>query len=175
MHSSGPGLMYVALPKVFKEMGIIGNIVGCAFFIMVLFAALTSAMSVLEAVVASLIDCFGWTRRKATIIESAIALVIGIIVCLGYNVLYFEVPLPNGATAQILDMMDYLSNNIFMPIVAIGTCILVGWLIKPQTIIDEVTKNGEKFGRKGLFVVMIQYIAPVLLTILLLGSLGIIK
>jgi NSS family neurotransmitter:Na+ symporter len=175
MHSSGPGLMFIALPKVFKEMGFMGNIIGCAFFIMVLFAALTSAMSVLEAVVASLIDCFGWTRRKATIIESAIALVIGIIVCLGYNIFYFEMPLPNGATAQILDIMDYLSNNIFMPIVAIGTCIMVGWLIKPQTIIDEVTKNGEKFGRKWLFIVMIKFVAPILLTILLLGSVGIIK
>ena len=61
-----------------------------------------------------------------------------------------------------------------MPIVAIGTCILIGWVLKPQVIIDEVTKNGERFGRKGLFVVMIRFIAPVLLAVLLLMALGVL-
>lgn len=175
MESSGPGLMFIALTKVFAQMGFIGNIVGCIFFFMVLLAALTSAMSVLETVVASLMDSFGWSRSKATVIETAAALVIGIIICLGYNVLYFELPLPNGAVAQILDIMDYISNNILMPVVAIGTCVLIGWIVKPETVIDEATKNGEKFGRKPLYIAMIKYIAPVLLFILLLGSLGIIK
>lgn len=174
MESSGPGLMFVALPKVFAEMGFMGNIVGCIFFFMVLLAALTSAMSVLEAVVASLIDAFGWSRRKATIIETSVAAVIGVVICLGYNVFYFEKTLPNGSTAQILDVFDYISNNILMPIVAIGTCILIGWIVKPKTVIDEATKNGEKFGRKRLYVVMIKYIAPILLFVLLLGSLGVI-
>ena len=174
MRSSGPGLMFKALPKVFSQMGFMGNIIGAVFFIMVLFAALTSAMSVLEAVVASLIDCFGWSRKKAVLIETAIALVLVIIICLGYNALYFEITLPNGSAAQILDIMDYISNQIFMPVVAIGTCILVGWLIKPETIIQEATKNGETFGRKGLFIIMIKYIAPVMLCVLLLVSLGIV-
>ncbi len=175
MESSGPGLMFIALTKVFAQMGFIGNIVGCIFFFMVLLAALTSAMSVLETVVASLMDSFGWSRSKATVIETSAALVIGIIICMGYNVLYFELPLPNGAVAQILDIMDYISNNILMPVVAIGTCVLIGWIVKPETVIDEATKNGEKFGRKPLYIAMIKYIAPVLLFILLLGSLGIIK
>ena len=147
----------------------------CIFFLMVLLAALTSAMSVLETVVASLMDSFGWSRSKATIIESVVAFCIGIIICLGYNVFYFELKLPNGGTAQILDIMDYISNNIFMPVVAIGTCVLIGWIVKPETVISEATKNGEKFGRKGLYLVMIKFIAPVLLSILLLGSLGIVK
>lgn len=170
--SAGPGLMFVSLPKVFSEMGAAGNIIGAVFFVMVLLAALTSAMSVLEAVVASLIDAFGWSRSKATIIESLVALVIGIVICLGYNKLYFEVKLPNGSVAQILDIMDYISNNILMPIVAIGTCIFVGWIIKPKTIIDEATKNGEKFGRKTIYIAMLKYIAPVLLLFILLGALG---
>ncbi len=98
----------------------------------------------------------------------------GVIVCLGYNVLYFEFKLPNGAVAQILDIMDYISNNLLMPLVAIGTCILIGWVLKPKTVIDEVEKSGSRFGRKQLYVVMIQYIAPVLLVILLLKSVGIL-
>ncbi len=174
MRSSGPGLMFMALPRVFAEMGVVGNVVGAVFFLMVLLAALTSAMSVLEAVVASLIDAFGWSRRKATIVESSLALAIGIVVCLGYNVLYFDVKLPNGSNAQILDIIDYISNNVLMPVVAIGTCILIGWLVGPKTVIDEATKNGERFGRKGLYIVMIKFIAPVMLFLLLLGSVGII-
>ena len=95
-------------------------------------------------------------------------------VCLGYNKLYFDIGLPNGARAQILDVMDYISNNCLMPVVAIGTCILVGWIIKPKTIIDEVEKGGAKFGRKTLYIVMIKVIAPLLLIILLLKSLGVL-
>lgn len=173
MQNSGPGLMFIALPKVFAKMGFAGHIIGAVFFIMVLLAALTSSMSVMEAVVSGLIDRFHWTRKKATIVEGVLALVLGIIVCLGYNVFYFELKLPNGTVGQILDVFDYLSNYILMPVVAIGTCILVGWILKPQAIIDEVTKNGEHFGRAGLYKVMIKYVAPVLLTILLLGAFGV--
>ena len=174
MAASGPSLMFVSLPKVFNSMGKIGNIVGALFFAMVLFAALTSAVSVMEAVVSSFMDKFHMSRTKAASVETGIALVGGIIVCLGYNKMYFDVKLPNGARAQILDVMDYISNNCLMPLVAIGTCILVGWIIKPKTIIDEVEKSGCKFGRRRLYIVMIQYIAPILLVILLLKSLGIL-
>ncbi len=175
MRSSGPGLMFEALPRVFAEMGSIGNAVGCMFFVMVLLAALTSAMSLMEAVVASLIDAFGWTRSRATVFEAAVAAAMGAVICFGYNFLYFEAVLPNGSKAQILDILDYLSNNILMPLLAIGTCILIGWIIKPKTVIDEVTKNGERFGRRGLYVVMIRFIAPVLLFVLLRGSVGVFK
>ncbi|MBP0973402.1 MAG: sodium-dependent transporter, partial [Oscillospiraceae bacterium] len=156
--------------------GPVGSIIGAVFFVMVLLAALTSSMSILETVVASMMDAFGWTRRKAVAWESALGLIISIVICLGYNVLYFEAHLPNqseGQTAQLLDIFDYLSNNILMPVVAIGTCILVGWIVKPRTIIDEATKNGEKFGRKGLYIVMVKFLAPVLLLFLLLGAFGV--
>ncbi|MBO4319925.1 MAG: sodium-dependent transporter [Treponema sp.] len=172
--TGGPGLMFVAIPKVFQQMGVIGQVIGAIFFVMVLFAALTSSISVLEAVVAGIIDKFGVSRKKATIIETVIALVIGIIICLGYNKFYFEITLPNGAGAQILDIVDYISNNILMPVVAIGTCILIGWVVKPKTAIEEATKNGEMFTRKWLYIIMVKVVAPVLLAVLLLGSLGII-
>lgn len=169
--SSGPSLMFVSLPKVFKAMGHAGGIIGCVFFAMVFFAALTSAVSVMEAVVSSLMDKFNMTRTKAGIIESLIALAGGIVVCLGYNRLYFEFKLPNGTTAQILDIMDYISNNLLMPIVAFGTCILIGWIVKPKTIIDEVEKCGFKMGRKVLYIIMVKIVAPVLLLVLLASTL----
>ena len=174
MSASGPGLIFQALPRTFLAMGKIGPVIGTVFFAIVLFAALTSSVSILEAVVASLMDRFSISRIKAVLIESAAALVLGIVVCLGYNLLYFNVMLPNGSEAQILDIMDYASNNIIMPVLAIGTCVLIGWFAKPGTVISEATKNGERFGRKGLFIVMVRFIAPLLLIFLVFKSLGIL-
>lgn len=174
MEASGPSLMFVSLPKVFASMGKIGNLIGCLFFAMVLFAALTSAVSVMEAVVSSFMDQFHISRLKAAIVETAIALIAGLMVCFGYNKLYFDITLPNGAHAQILDILDYISNNCLMPLVAISTCILIGWILKPQSMIDEAEKTGATMGRKRLYIVMIKYVAPILLIILLLKSIGIL-
>ncbi len=174
LNNSGPGLMFKALPKVFDAMGGIGMVVGIAFFVMVFFAALTSSISIMEALVASFMDKFHMERKKATLANALIALVVGIIVCMGYTAFYFEASFGTVVAGQILDVLDYISNSILMPVVAIATCILVGWVVKPKTIIDEVTRNGETFGRKGLYVVMVKYITPVMLAVLLAKSLGIL-
>ena len=103
---------------------------------------------------------------------------VGILVCLGYNALYFEAILPNtpaGKNAQILDILDYLSNYIMMPVVAIASCVLIGWIAKPKTVIEEVTHGGCRFGREKLYVVMVKFITPVMLLLLLLQALGLIK
>ena len=170
--SAGPGLMFVSLPKVFEAMGGIGNVIGFLFFLMVTFAAVTSSVSVMEAIVSSTMDKFHLSRKKSTVLVTAYA-VAGIIVCLGYNLLYFELKLPNGAVAQILDVMDYLSNNLFMPLVALLTCILIGWIVKPGTVIDEITLGGNKFQRRTLYIVMIKVVAPVILLLLLLQAVGV--
>ncbi len=174
MEASGPGLMFVSLPMVFTRMGRAGNIIGFLFFALVLFAALTSSVSILEAIVSSFMDRFGLDRKKATIIEGIIAAALELLVCLGYNVLYFEYTLPNGATAQILDIMDYISNNLLMPIISICTCILIGWVLKPTVITDEITKNGEKFRSGRLYTIMLKFVAPLLLAILLLKAVNIL-
>ncbi len=178
LSNSGPDLMFKALPKVFGAMGpVLGTVIGILFFATVAFAALTSSVSIMEAVVSSAMDKFRWDRKRACLAVTAIALVLGLVVCLGYNLFYFEAILPNtpaGKTAQILDILDYASNYILMPIVSIATCILIGWMIKPKAIIDEVTAGGFRFGRRKLYVVMIKFITPVLLLILLLQALGLI-
>lgn len=171
--SAGPGLMFISLPKVFNQMGTVGTAVGILFFIMVFFAAVSSSVSIMEAIVASIMDKFKLSRKKSAVLVTAYAVIFGIIVCLGYNVFYFELKLPSGAVGQILDIFDYLSNNILMPIVAILTCILIGWVAKPKTVIDEVTKNGEKFGRKYIYIAMVKVVAPALLFVLLLQALGV--
>ena len=174
--NAGPGLMFISLPKVFESMGKgAGTVIGVVFFLMVLFAALTSCMSILEAIVSGLIDKFGWSRKKSTIIASVYGWAVGIIVALGYNVFYFEKTLPNGAVAQILDIFDYVSNNILMPILAILTCILVGWVLSPKCIEDEVTIGGEKFPRKRLYNVMIRFVCPILLVMVFLKAFGLFQ
>lgn len=173
--AAGPGLMFVLLPKVFEAMGSMGAFIGIAFFLMVTFAALTSSVSIMEAVVSSIMDKFHYSRHTSTVLVTAYGLLGGLLVCLGYNVLYFEVQLPNGAVAQILDIMDYISNNCLMPIVALLTCILVGWVVGPQVIIDEVEHGGHKFQRRSLYILMVKYVVPCLLLVLLLQSLGLLK
>ena len=117
-------------------------------------------------------DGFHMARKKAVVAVAAITASLGVLVCLGYNVFYFELTLPNGSVGQILDVMDYVSNYVFMPVVAIATCLLVGWVVKPKSIIEEVTHGGVKFGREKLYVVMVKFITPIMLTFLLLQSLG---
>lgn len=170
--SAGPGLMFVSLPKVFKAMGAAGVLVGIVFFLMVSFAAVTSSVSVMEVIVSSMMDKFHVSRKKGTILTTLYGMIVGVIVCLGYNKLYFELKLPNGTVAQILDVMDYISNNCLMPMVALLTCILIGWVVKPKVIIDEVTLGGYRFGREKLYVAMIKVIAPLMLLILLVQSVG---
>lgn len=173
--SAGPGLMFISLPKIFTAMGGVGNFIGALFFVMVLFAALTSSVSIMEAIVSSLMDRFGFSRKKSSIIVTVYSMIVGIIVCFGYNFFYFEMELPNGTIGQILDVLDYVSNQILMPIISLLTCILIGWIVKPKTVIDEIKLNGNKFGREKLYIVMIKVITPLLLLFLLLQALGILN
>lgn len=170
---SGPGVIFVALPDVFAEMGIAGRIIGPVFFLMVAFAALTSSVSIMEAIVGVGMESFKMSRKKISLIIAVLSAVAAVIVCLGYNVLSFGVTLPTGATGQnLLDVLDYLSNNLLMPIVSLLTCVLIGWVVKPQWVIDEIESSGHKFNQKKLYTVMIKYIAPVLMLLLFLQSVG---
>ncbi len=171
--TSGPSLMFVSLPSIFEQMGVVGTIVGILFFVLVLFAALTSSISLMETVASSIMDRFHLSRPKATAITFVFSLIVGVIVCLGYNVFYLEMSLPNGAKGQqILDLLDYIANSILLPVVALVTCILVGWCYKPKGIIEEVQigLDGKKFYREKLFVAVIKYVAPVLLVIIMLQA-----
>lgn len=161
--AQGPGLMFVSLPKIFAQMTG-GRIMGFVFFVLVLFTAITSSVSVMEAIVSSLMDRFKITRGKACAIAIIVSIVLGVPSSMG-----------NGAWANIkllgmdfLTFFDYLSNSVLMPIVALGTSILIGWVVGTKTVTDEVTRNGETFGRQKIYEFMIKYAAPVLLVIILI-------
>lgn len=173
LSSQGAGLMFITLPKVFQQMPG-GSIIALLFFVLVFFAAITSSISVMEAIVSSLMDKFHLKRVPCCLIVIGICLLLGIPSSLG-NGLWANIKILG---MDFLTFFDYISNSILMPIVAFCTCILVGWVIKPKALTDEVTKNGEKFGRKKLFNVMIKYIAPICLLFIfvtgILSQLGII-
>lgn len=170
----GPGLMFITLPKVFNSLGVAGNFVGALFFILVLFAALTSSISLMETVVSIVRDKFGWGRKTTCFVVLAGCIIVGIPSSLGFGI-WSHISL---AGMSILDMFDFASNSILMPIVALLTCIFIGYVIKPGTLIDEVELSG-KFPRKKMFVVMTKYIAPVCIVLILVSSvldvLGIMK
>lgn len=164
---SGPGLMFQTLPKVFDSMGggQFGQIVGALFFLLVLFAALTSAISLMETVVSIVIDKFHVKRVAACII-----------VFIGMMLLALPSSLGNGVWSHIqilgmdfLTFFDFISNSVIMPIVALLTCIFIGYVVKTQLVVDEV-KSSSKFSREKLFVVVIKYIAPIFIVAILVSS-----
>ena len=169
----GPSLMFVTLPKVFESMGM-STIIGSVFFILVLLAALTSSISIMEAIVSSLCDRFGWSRRKTTIGAGIGSFLLGIPPILGYS-LWDKVTLGG---LSILDMMDFITNSVLMPICALLTCIFVAYVLGVNVIHDEV-KLSSAFKRQKLFDIMIKYVAPVLIVAILVSSIleamGIIK
>lgn len=174
MSTGGAGLMFITLPKVFGQMSG-GTIIGGLFFVLVFFAALTSSVSVMEAIVSMLMDKFHITRKKCCLIIFVICIVLGIPSSLG-NGIWSNIKLLG---MDFLTFFDYISNSVLMPIVALLTSIMVGWFVGTKFITDEVSKNGEHFRRKTIYEVVIKYVAPVLLLIILifytLAQFGIIK
>ena len=174
LSSAGPGLIFVTLPKIFNAMGSFGVVFGILFFALVLFAALTSSMSLLETVVSDTMERFKMPREKTVVRVSLIEFLLSVIVCLGYTVWYFELSLPVGK-AQILDLFDYVTNNVLMPLLAIGICIVIGWVLKPTWVENEIESQGKVFKFKNFYFVLVKYFIPVVLFILFLNTNGVFK
>ena len=159
--NKGPGLMFVTLPKVFNDMGAIGTFIGAIFFILVLFAALTSSISLMETVVSIIQDKFHVERKTTCFIVLGGAILLGLPSALGFGV-WSDFTLLG---MDILSFFDFITNSVLMPIVAILICLLIGYIMKPKAIIDEVSLTG-KFKLAKLFKAMI-YAAPILLLVIL--------
>ncbi len=161
---AGPGLMFVTLPKVFNSMTG-GTVIGLLFFLLVLFAALTSSISLMETVVSIFTDKFKIGRRTACVIVLGVCLALGIPSSLG-NGIWGGIKIIG---MDFLTFFDFISNSVIMPIVALITCIFIGYIIKPKAIIEE-TEIGGEFKAKTLFTVVIKYIAPVCIILILVSS-----
>ena len=162
---AGPGLMFITLPKVFGNMKF-GNVVGTVFFLLVFFAALTSAISLMETIVSILRDKLGWTRKGTCVFVTILALAMGVPSSLGFGPLSFI----SWMGMSVLDIMDFISNSVLMPIVAFFTCIFIGFVIKPSANADEVKVTDGTFKGEKLFTIMIKWIAPIFLVLILLSS-----
>ena len=163
--NQGPGLMFVTLPKVFNSMPM-GGLIGTAFFILVFFAALTSAISLMETIVSIIMDKFKWNRNITVLFVTVLALLMGIPSSLGFGA-WDHIKFIG---MSILDTFDFLSNSVLMPIAAFFTCVFVGYVIKPKTIIDEVKESDGTFKSEKLFTIMIKWIAPIFLIAILASS-----
>ena len=172
---AGPSLMFISLPKVFSAMGKAGTFVGILFFVTAIFATLSSCISVLESITANCMEIFHTSRKKTVLVLSVIYLAASAVIALGYSIFYVEVKLPNGSVGQLLDIMDYISNSVMMPFIALLSTILIGWIVTPDYVISEMERSGDKFRRKKLYRVMIRFVAPVMMFILFLQSTGILS
>ncbi len=170
--NQGPGLMFGTLPRVFAGMPM-GQAIGALFFLLVLFAALTSSISLMDTVVSILQDKLGWKRPASCTAVFIGALLLGVPSSLGNGAWSHIMPLGMG----ILDFFDFISNSVMMPIVALLTAIFVGYVLNPKTIIEEVELTAP-FKSKTLYTIVIKYIAPVCILLILvssvLGALGLI-
>ena len=164
---AGPSLMFITIPKVFDSIGL-GTGVGILFFVLVLFAAMTSSIALTESAVSTFEDELGWRRKKATVIVGIIMIALGTLSSLGYG------PLANVTLIgmQFLDFFDFLTNSVMMPLAALATCLLVSRVVGTQKIEDEVTDGGKPFRRKKIFQFMIKYLCPIFAIIILISSIA---
>lgn len=162
---AGPTLMFITLPKVFDSMAG-GHLIGTVFFVLVLFAALTSSISLMETVVSIFVDKTKKSRKFITVCVTVYTVLMAIPSSLGFGIWSgFSI---HGMS--ILDFFDFISNSVLMPIVAFLTCVFVGFIVKPETITDEVESSTQKFKSKKLYIVLIKYVAPILVLLILFSS-----
>ena len=164
--NAGPGLMFITLPKVFATLGATGPWLGLTFFVLVLFAAATSAISLFEACVASVCDLLKLDRKSATFFTGALIMFLATFSAIGYGP-WAEVRLFG---MQFLDFFDFVTNSVLMPVVAAATCVFVGYVLGPRAVIGECEAEGQAFHAKGLYVVMVKYFAPVLVIAILVSE-----
>lgn len=162
---SGPALMFITIPKVFDSMGL-RTAAGVLFFLLVLFAAVTSSIALTESAVSTFEDELGWSRKKSTVIVGVIMLVLGTLSCLGYG------PLAGVQIIgmQFLDFFDFLTNSVMMPVAAIATCLLISRVVGLKRVEEEVLHGESTFRRKKIFCMMIQYLCPIFAAIILISS-----
>ena len=162
---AGPALMFITIPKVFENMGL-GTAVGILFFVLVLFAAVTSSIALTESAVSTFEDEVGWSRKKATVVVGIIMLALGTLSSLGYGPLACV----KIIGMQFLDLFDFLTNSVMMPIAALMTSILVSRVVGINRIEEEIIHGESAFRRKKVFVVMIKYFCPIFAIIILISS-----
>ena len=166
----GGGFAFVSLAGVFEQMPG-GRLFGALFYLLLLFAALTSCISLIEGIVAFLTEHFGWGRKGTTIVTCAVMFLIG---CL-YTCSQAAYPLKgiwldavNGFShPAFCDAMEFLTDRLMIPFCALGCCLFASWAWKPESVIAEIEQSGVRFGLKRTYSVIIRFVAPLAIVIIL--------
>ncbi len=164
----GPSLVFITLPQIFAQMPL-GGIVSVAFFFILLIAAITSAISLLEVVVAYFTEELKMSRKVAVIVTFIIIGFFGTFSSLSQGVLKESTVF--GKT--FFDLFDYTSSNILLPVGGLLVVLFVGWRMKKADVLDELTSGGTVALRKSLFsgiMLVIKFLAPIAISIVLLNS-----
>lgn len=170
----GGGFAFVSLAKVFEQMPG-GRLFGVLFYLLLLFAAFTSCISLIESIVAFLTERFSWERKGATVSVCAVMFLIGsLYTCsqAAFPIKGIWLDATNGVTfPPFCDFMEFLTDRLMIPICALGCCIFVGWVWKPESAIAEIEQNGIRFGLARVYHILVRYVAPLaILTILIMSS-----
>lgn len=166
--SSGPVLVFITLPDIFSQMPV-GGLIGILFFLALSLAAISSSISLLEVPVAYFIRAFSWSRRFASFFTGIIMFVLGIGASLGMGIWSGITPIGDR---NIMDSMDFIASNIFLPIGGLAMALFIGWHFTKQEAF-EATDLQESPLRHAWFM-LVRYVAPVLIVIIFLNALGII-
>lgn len=168
----GPGLLFVVIPEIFRQMSG-GYFFGILFFLLVFFAALTSSISILEVPVSYLVDERKLSRKKSVIVASLIISVLGVFCTLsmGSTLGWFKV-----YEMGIFDLLDFVSNNMLLPVGGLMLCIVIGYVWKPEKVLKEITQDGKHpFLGKEIWPFLIKYLVPLAIVVILISGSGIPK
>ena len=161
--AAGPGLVFVVVPQLFAQMGGLGTILSIVFFVALMVAALTSSVSLLEVVVAYLMDQRKMSRTKAVYGSAIIMAIMGILASLSLGTMSGVTVFGVGA----FDFFDILTDKIFLAIGGMLLAIFVGWFVKKEDLRDELTNGGTiKFGLFEIWYNLIKYVIPVAIAVI---------
>jgi len=172
--SKGVALMYIILPEVFESMGFAGKVVSFAFFVMVAIAAITSVVSLIEVVTQFVIQKFHASRKASAFVVALIGFAVSIPVSISLGrVAICEMDSPALFGMDWLTFFDEVTNTVLMPVCALMSCITVGWIIKPDVAIKELTEDGTTMPvwLRRVYPVMIKFVTPALILIVEIGGL----
>ncbi|MCT2538256.1 sodium-dependent transporter [Aquibacillus koreensis] len=166
--ASGPPLVFITLPSIFEQMPF-GSIVAILFFLALCLAAVSSSISLLEVPVAYFMRVCSWSRRVATIVTGSVMFVLGVFVSLGFGIWSGVTPIGDR---NILDSMDYIASNIFLPIGGLVMAIFIGWYFTKEEAFEATDLTTSPL--RNVWLVLVRYIAPILIAIIFLNALDII-
>ena len=171
--SGGPGLIFISLPIAFGQMPF-GTFFGSLFFILLMFAAWTSSISLLEPAVSWLVENRNMTRIKAAYIAGFIAWFLGLLTVLSFNHWAFEFTFAGTIKENgLFDIFDILTSNIMLPLGGVLVAIFTSWLMSRSSTIDELGVGDKNIYKIWRFIV--RYIAPLGVIIIFLNAMGFFK